>query len=380
MKRAIPMRSLFNLNFSLPTFSHYRTKLERIGPAWYLSPWWRSDSTMAKQNSLFQLLSIAHSERLEHISLIDSFAREHRGWYRRRLKQLAKRLRSGCPVIVAIEQTPDVLSDDQALALRFASQSGALSQTFQQLVRLEDSQQDETKAAWRGLFTYWAVTLLVLATITIFMMVRIAPKYSQMLEEFGTQGPRPFFFLKSSFDLLCDNIPVALAVAFFIAFLFFSSTSRRFFRRVIAPHLTMAPNTSRSSFMLRLLSISTNAGRPLSGTLSTLAKYHYDKKVRQRLLFARNEVEQGVNDWQSLSDAELITTAEAKALVASPDNQSRAWLLERLALAKTDRACQSSSTMLAFAHPVAILIFGCIVLFIFIAFFSMNLELINSLG
>ena len=373
------MSGFFDLNVSSPTVSYIRAQLERIGPTWYLSPWWRIDSTTAKQNSLFQLLSIAHTERLDHVSLIDSFAREHRGWYRRRLKQLAKRLRTGCPVIVAIEQTPDVLSDDQVLALRFASQSGSLSQTFHQLVRTEDSQQDETKAAWQSLFVYWGVTLLVLVSITLLMMIRIAPTHSQIMKEFRMQQ-QPFFFLKSSFDLLCDNIPVALAVAFVIAFLFFSSTSRRFFRRVVAPHLTVAPNTSRSSFMLRLLSISTNAGRPLSGTLSTLAKYHYDKKVRQRLLVARNEMEQGVNDWQSLSDAELITTAEAKALVASPDNQSRAWLLERLALAKTDRACRSSSTMLAFAHPLAILIFGCFVLFIFIAFFGINLELINSLG
>lgn len=374
------MSGLFNLNASFPTFSYFIAQLERIGPAWYLSPWWRSDSTRAKQNSLLQLLSIAHSERLDHISLIDSFAREHRGWYRRRLKQLAKRLGSGCPVIVAIEQTPDVLSDDHVLALRFASQSGSLSQTFHQLVRTQDSQLDETKAAWRNLFTYWAVTLLVLASITLYLMMRIAPMHSQILTEFGIQRSMPFLFLKSSFDLLCDNIPVALAVVFFIAMLFFSSTSRRFFRRVVAPNFTIAPKTRRSSFLLHLLSISSAAGRPMSGTLSTIAKYHYDKNIRQRLLLARNEIEQGVDEWQSLSDAELITTAEARALVASPDNQSRAWLLERLALAKTERACQSSSTMLAFAHPVAILLLGCIVLFIFIAFFSVNLVLIYSLG
>ena len=124
------MSGFFNLNVSSPTVSYFRAQLERIGPTWYLSPWWRIDSTTAKQNSLFQLLSIAHTERLDHVSLIDSFAREHRGWYRRRLMQLAKRLRTGCPMIVAIEQTPDVLSDDQVLALRFASQSGSLSQTF----------------------------------------------------------------------------------------------------------------------------------------------------------------------------------------------------------------------------------------------------------
>ena len=192
-------------------------------------------------------------------------------------------------------------------------------------------------------------------------------------------GTNSFLLLKSSFDLLVDNIPFSLVFAFLFGFLFFSSTSRRFFRRVVAPHLTMAPKSSRSSFILHLLSISSNAGRPLSGALSTLAKYHYDKNVRQRLLFARNEMEQGVNDWQSLSEAELLTSAEAKALVASPDNKARVWLLERLAQLKSDRARRTSSTMLAIAHPVAILIFGSIVLFIFIAFFSMNFKLIQSL-
>ena len=48
---------------------------------------------------------------------------------------------------------------------------------------------------------------------------------------------------------------------------------------------------------------------------STLARYHFDPAIRNKLLFVRNEVEQGADTWQSMATVGLLSTSEV--LIAS---------------------------------------------------------------
>ena len=373
---------VFHTSLASSILTYFRRQLERVGPPWFLSPWWPNESTNAKQHSLLRLLSIAHTERLDHAALIDSFANEHRGWYRRRLKQLVKRLNTGSSLVVALEQTPDALSDDSVLAVRVAGKSGTMSQTYEHLIRTMDAKQDKTSNDWhdwRSILTYWGAVISVFFFITAFLTICIVPTFKQIQSEFGIERPITFDVLQSIAAFVVNYFPIVLLILFAIGFLFFSSASRRFFRRSVATRISISPKSNQSGFLLHILSIASSAGRPLAGTLSTLAKYHYDRNVRQRLLIARNEVEQGVDEWRSMFDSGLLTSAESIALAASPDNRSRGWLLERLAQLKSERSQRISATLLTIAHPIAILVFGSVVLFIFIAFFSMNTELIQHL-
>jgi type II secretory pathway component PulF len=132
--------------------------------------------------------------------------------------------------------------------------------------------------------------------------------------------------------------------------------------------------------LFRMLSINVAAGRPLAGSLSTLAKYHFDPKIRQRLLLARNEVEQGVPAWSSLVDTKLVSDAEFEALSSVGDSRVQSWMLLRMAHVKQENANQRIWMQSALVHPLLILIAASVVLWVCYSFFSFITALIQSLS
>ena len=348
----------------------------RMGPTWYISTWWPGEKLAAKQYSLLTVLSIAQSERIEPKVLIKSLALEHRGAYRRRLKQLANRMTGAATVADALEQTPDALSDRAVLAIRFGAQSGTACQVYQQLLETERPGSEISSQELRGVWRYCAALGLILAFMTMF----IVPTLKKMFSEFEMKLPEAFVLLLHLMDFIVANIELIILAAIVAACLYWSSLSRRFFRRNIAPRLSSPLNDANSSDLLQLLSVASESGRPLAGSLSTLARYHYNKPIRQRLLFARNEIEQGANAWTSLSDSRLIQKSEAQVLAATDSCISRTWLLREIARSKSERLHRRHSLLSVFAHPIVILIFAVGVLWICFAFFNVLTQLILDLA
>jgi len=128
-----------------------------------------------------------------------------------------------------------------------------------------------------------------------------------------------------------------------------------------------------------MLSVAVEAGRPLAGSLSTLAKYHFDKNIRQRLLSARNEVEQGTPVWTSLLEAKIISHDEFQALNSQSNGRVQAWTLGRIASIKQGIANERVAVRTAFLNPIVILVFASVILLICFSFLSMYSQLIQSL-
>lgn len=348
------------------------------GPTWFVSTWF-GDRLAIQQRSLLRMLSVANRERLALGPLIHCLADEHRGRYRWRLRRLAKLLESGTPLVEALEQTPDALDDDTVLALRFGSQSGALTSTYDMLLPDNEpsSKRPETKQRFA---TYWIVLAISICLILMFLMAIIAPTFTRMFDEFGMRLPRSLEVLQAIY-----NIFAAYAVLWIFGFvialgILFSSAARRFFRRQIAPIFMLPLAQKRTAELLKLIALSIESGRPLNGALSTLARYHFDGRIRQRLLFARNEIEQGVESWQCLADANLLSPQQSHALATAPSNEIRAWTLRRLAATKRETAERRTTLGLTLLEPLIVLIFGAIVFFIFVSFFLVLIKMISSLS
>jgi type II secretory pathway component PulF len=320
------------------------------------------------QGSLLRLLSIAHAQRLEVMPLVANFAEEHRGAYRRQLRRLALRLADGNALVDALEQTPEVLRDDVVLSLRFANQTGTLEPTYRHLVEIHDASSNRVEAILRQTIFYTFVTVLILALLLSFLMVFIVPTLEHMLEELGIdESASALWAFRAMIDScvhLSNYWPLWLFGVILIAVLCGSSWSRRFFRRVIATRWVRSAAQARSAELLRLLSFAVEAGRPLPAALSTLARYHFDRNVRQALLFARNEVEQGADVWTSLAKARLLTTQESDALANSSSSQSRAWAMRHLADWKHDQVCRRTESRIAMARPLATLALAAVVLLV----------------
>lgn len=355
-----------------------RLELTLQGARWRATTWWPSDSRTSMQRSLLRILSVAHSQRLDPAVLIANFADEHRGGHRRRLRRLARRLQDGTPLVDALEQTPDVLRDEDVLAIRFAHQTGTLSSTYQYLLDRSNDPPGGVSARLSHTLAYFVCLSIVMVVLLSFLMIMIVPMLRQIYEEFGlTEVPWPFRWLVGGCEFLVDYLPLWILLGLIVAWLIWSPPSRRFFRRAVATRWIRDVAQARSAELLRLLSMAVDAGRPLPGALSTLARYHFDQSFRQRLLFARNEVEQGADVWASLVEAQLLTPQESHALAQSSSSRSRVWTMRRLADWKQQQLGLRREELATFVHPAVTLLFALIVLLICSAMFSLLAQIIQ---
>lgn len=366
-KSSSPPKAIF------PTLS----LLSRRGPVWKLQTIWPSDSYSSLRQSLIRLLLAGHSERLDMAPLLERFAMEHRGWYRSQLQRLTNRIRQGTSLVDALEQTPGLLTPDQVLAIRFGTQTGTLREAYQSLLDQRSVAEGENQI--RQASVYWIVLLCMLLLITSYLMMFTLPFFRRITDEFELKLPQGLLYLERVKDWLIRYPLLVFLILAVVSYVFISGIVERRIASVMSL-LIRSNNESKSSAIVRLLAIAIRAGRPLGGAVSTLAKYHPSSETRRRLLVARNDMEQGIDPWQSLASSRILTPRESLAVQLLPDNPSRAWFLDTIAQERESRTDSRGQWVWALMHPIVILVFGAIVLFIAKSFMGMNIMLIESLS
>ncbi len=333
---------------------------------WRMSTWWLPDSMASSQVSLMRMLAIAQRENLPLAPLVSHLADEHRGRNRRRLLRFAKRLNS-LPLIDALEQTPGVLANSDILTLRLANQSGTLGESYPALLQMDHEVQQELKSDFSKSCWYFGFVALIFAVVITFLNTKIQPTFDQLITEMddpASDGVRTFA-LRVLWSHSLTQALVAIVVGGLLLYGFFQFTRwGRSLKSTLASRLLSPVFSLRSAHLLWMLAISKDAGRPLPNSLSTLARYHFDKNFRQNLLFARNEVEQGATVWESLAKSRIISAAEASALQSTEGNEATSWLLRKLAQQKRSKVLVMSAFCISLFHPLLVLLFGIIVLWV----------------
>ncbi len=347
---------------------------------WLMAPWWPADTLASKQRSLLRILSVAAAERLEVAPLVACLAMEQRGRYRRRLRRLAQRLAARTSLADALELTPGVLSDEQILAIRFGDQSGTLSATLANLLKAEHQAAMQVSIRLQQTVFYVGITITILILMLSFLMIKIVPSFQAIFDDFQLGLPNMTIVLIGISNFAVNYWFLIALPLLAVVWVFRSETSRRFFRRVLSSRVVRPIAALRSADLLDLLSVTLRSGRPLTGALSTLARHHFDSFIRHKLLFVRNEVEQGADVWHSMATARLITPAEAQALKCSTSVESRAWTMVRLAGLKRSRVAGQIDVGVNLLQPLITLMLAGTVLFIALACLSPLWQLINSLS
>lgn len=347
--------------------------------SWNMTPWWHPESSAARY-SLLRILALAHREKLDLAPIVSRLSEEHRGAAKRKLRRFEKFLESGTPVVDALEQTPDLLRDEDVLALRFGSQAGVLSDVYEHLVESAIHSRQESSLRIRQSAVYAVCLSVILTVVLSFMMLFIAPTFQEMFDEFGLRLPHLLVALIETYRAIVGVLPILIfaVVCAGIATILFKP--QRWFRRSVSSNLIRPIAQLRSAQLQRLLGISIKRGRPLAGSLSTLARFHFDRVARLKLLEARNNVEQGTEAWQSLADVDLLTQGEATALADSDSAEFRGWLLHRLALWREQRVSQRTAFYSMLLNPAVVLFFGVLVLWITTSFLSVLIAMASSLA
>jgi len=85
--------------------------------------------------------------------------------------------------------------------------------------------------------------------------------------------------------------------------------------------------------------------------------------MRRKLLFVRNEVEQGADVWQSMTAVGLLTPPEAGLLHTAERIGNRPWILKQLARGKKRRTLRRLERMSELLLPVVVVTIAAFVLF-----------------
>lgn len=351
------------------------------GPAWRMVPVMSANQAAVADLALLKLLEACGRQRTDPTPMIEALAEESRGIARARFRYLAKLLRRSTPMIEAIEQIPGILPEDAVLALRLGNQSGTLPETYAMLLESQRQANSRSRFDWTGVFTYWWIVGLVLLAAIVWMNAFIAPTMRKVYDESGSIAEPFGLSIRSLFPiafllLLLVSLLVVVGVFDWLR----TWLRNSILRSAGLQSLAMRWSSGRVAGLLRMLSVNTAAGRPIAGALSTLAKYHSNPWIRQRLLLSRNEIEQGADPWQGLREAGLITIDQEAGLSRVQGNASQAWVLRQLANQLENRVCESQHRLGLWVHPILAVAFGCVVGWLTYGMFRSLYGLVQSLS
>ena len=325
------------------------------------------------------MIAVGIEEKLPLLPLLEAWTEDERGTQQKRLLRLIRLLNDGVSIADAVEQVPGILRDEDILALRFDAQSGTVATAVREVLDDPANVIPERPSRLRSTNMYLWTVLLLGFPVVVFIEMKIVPAFRAIFDEFQLQLPgvtESFVRMMEIFGNYAWLIILALLVAL-LSFVF--ARPGRFARREMARFVGPL-RARRTAGLLRMIAIASNAGRPIAGVLSTLARYHFDSTLRNKLLFVRNEMEQGANLWQSMSAADLITDADVRALNLSERLGNRTWVLTQLAYAKNRRAMRRLDHVSQLVLPAMVLLIGLFVLFQALALLTPLTNLIRGLA
>jgi type II secretory pathway component PulF len=346
-------------------------------------------ATPKQRRALLRLIATGAEERLSLPQLIEAWSGDERGAQRFRLRRLAASLRNGAALNDALERFPGLLSDDEVLMVRFATESGTLAPTIRQRLMAVDDGAEQVDKNWRQAWNYLYTMIGVFFALLLLMVLYLGRWYSlpfasffdplveQIADDFGQPTPVATY-IAGSFDNLLLNVGAGLLlVALLHRWLRWPG---RLFRRRIAPLFSGAIRSRRIADVLRRLGESAAAGRPLSGAIATLARHHYEPSLRHKLLYVRNELSLGAELWPTLQSAGMLSSPESAALKTSEPLGTSAWTLSALAEARSRRAIRRLTWQSSLLLPAIVLVFGSFVLVHVLSLFTFMTQLIQNLA
>jgi len=233
--------------------------------------------------------------------------------------------------------------------------------------------------------TYLATVALVMAGIVAFLMFKIIPSYQAIFEDFELELPSVTLLLISTtsdplgqgmLGLLYFGVFLSLVVGLLIFILYLCDIA------VLQPIADRVFFANHCALVLRLFSVGVQRGEPIESLLKELAHgdQHYPSSlVRRRLTRMLRSVSAGV-DWKdALRTASFIRTTEVPVLETAQKAGNLPWALNLLANQKVRSMVYRWSAAEQIIFPLAVLLVGCLVLFVCTALFLPLVDLIYSL-
>ena len=334
-------------------------------------------SRRRRQSSLLWMLSTAVEQNMPLSDTVRAVAADSPApRWSRRTELFADYLDDGMPIADALDQVPNLFPRDVQLAVQAGAESGTLGKTLRHQA-ITITQREQRRNSWLGFFLYLFILLLVMVNIVGFIMYFIIPKFKKIFEDFATELPAMTKITISLSDAVVNYfyLPIVLLIVCLLTWLVLRRTW------LWVPLIDSYRSTrSRAPTMLRVLSDTVSAGRPLAGVLGTLGRPSGSSRFSNRVLAIRQAAERGNDVWLAFVDEGFLTLREARILHAAERVGNLPWALEEIATRIEERRGNRWEILLELVRPFVLLAIGVFVGFLIISLFMPLVKLLNDLS
>jgi general secretion pathway protein F len=323
----------------------------------FVWPWYSSDG---QQRALLQVIRSAIELRWNLAEMLAAYAHDETGAQQRRIQRLAHLIQEGNSLADAVDQVPQALSDRARLAIRVGSQSGILLPLLKEAAD-EPQLPPDSRIRIRQGAVYLVMIACFAIPVLIFHAVKILPAWRVLMMDFGERFTG-LEWQEHVFRLFSRYWALVFLIIAMVVWYFSSGRMHRLFSRGWLAPLFGRPLRLRSAELLRYLSVVKQAGRPLPAAISTMARYHYDPAFRPRLLYVRNELEQGNDSWSGMQSVGMLTSSEAQLLVTADRAGNTPWALRQVAGQKEAAALRRQAVAVEMSRIGMVLVLGALVL------------------
>jgi general secretion pathway protein F len=303
---------------------------------------------------------------------------------RRVLEQVADRLCEGHPLSQALGEAPAVFPPLFTATVRASESSGALPQALARYLRYQE-QVDAVRRHVTSALVYPAVLGVVGVLVTIFLLVYVVPRFSQVYADAGTELPLSSRILVSWGQLLANHALASSAAAIGIVWLGARAIKHPATRRWLMQRLwRCAPLGERMRLfylarLYRSLGMLLRGGMPVASALA-LAGGVLEPGMRAQLEQAAMRIREGHSLSRALPEHGLATPVAQRMLVVGERTGAMGELMERIATFYEDDMARWVERFTRLFEPVLMVaiggVIGCIVVLMYMPIF----DLAGSIG
>ena len=323
----------------------------------------------SRQQTLLWTLAVATERGLPLVPTLEAFADQVGRGQKWRVRQLIGLLKAGCSLPEALAEVRGLVPRRLLVLIRTGHETGALAEAFRTAAATRPL--DMSGAGHlAGTTAYVAGVICFEFLIVVFFMLKIAPQFRKIFQDFGTTLPA---MTVATMDAIKTLAPVAplLAVLCQIAFvgglLWF----------VLGGGWLVRGNRAA---VLELLALVVGKERPLAQGIGILCDWFPSASTRRRLRRTQRDMAQGYDSWESLARHGVISGADMAVLQAAQRVGNLAWALREMAESNRRRLAYRLQILSQWLFPLAIIGLGLLVGVFVVSFFLPIVALIQRLA
>ncbi|MGZ5198622.1 MAG: type II secretion system F family protein [Telluria sp.] len=300
------------------------------------------------------------------------------------LEQVAARLREGHPLSYALGESPTVFPPLFTATVHASESSGALPQALARYLRYQE-QVDAVRRHVTSALVYPAVLGVVGVLVTIFLLVYVVPRFSQVYADAGTQLPLSSRILVGWGQLLANHALASSAVGAGAVWLCARALMHAATRRWLMQRVwRCAPLGERMRLfylarLYRSLGMLLRGGMPVASALA-LAGGMLEPGLRAQLEQAATRIREGQALSRALPEQGLATPVAQRMLVVGERTGAMGELMERIATFYEDDMARWVERFTRLFEPILMVaigaVIGCIVVLMYMPIF----DLAGSIG